>query len=67
MKKFRVFGERSCTYCGHTMLFIDYNSQPMGLCLRCDNTDYCDNETEEDVKKRYGERLRQSKYKFMEM
>lgn len=58
-KRFKVFGQRFCTYCGKDeMYYIDYNGRPLGLC-DCGNVDYCDHDkTEADVKKRYGTRLK---------
>lgn len=67
MKQFKVFGERICTYCGGKMLYINFtNNQPLGLC-DCGNTDWCDNKTEDDVKKQYGSHLRPSRIKILEM
>lgn len=67
MKKFRVFGQRLCTHCGTTrMYYIDFNGRPLGLC-DCDNIDWCDGETEADVKKRYGTRLKPADISFLEM
>lgn len=52
--RYKVFGERFCTYCGGSVVyFIDEDGQPAGVC-KCGNVDYCDNETVEDVKKRFG-------------
>lgn len=59
-----VFGERFCTYCGRNMLYIIDNGQPVGVC-DCGNVDYCDNETVEDVKKRFGDAMKPSKYKYL--
>ena len=57
-KRYKVFGQRFCTYCGKDeMYYIDYNGKPLGLC-DCGNTDWCSGETEADVKKRYGTRLK---------
>lgn len=65
MANYPVFGERFCTYCGGKMFyFTDENNCPVGVC-DCGNTDYCDNETVEDVKKRFGDCLKPSKYKFV--
>ena len=65
MAKYPVFGERFCTYCGGTMYYItDTHNNPIGLCS-CGNTDYCDNKTVADVKKQYGDRMKPSKYKFI--
>ena len=51
--KHEIFGKRLCTYCGtkNMYYFVDGN-KPVGMCLTCDNTDWCDFETVEDVKKR---------------
>ena len=40
----------------------------LGECLTpgCDNIDYCYDETEEDIKKRYGNRLKAPKFKYIE-
>lgn len=56
---YEVFGKRFCTYCGGNNMyyFIDEDKKPIGICIKCDNVDYCDGETVEDVKKRYGARL----------
>jgi hypothetical protein len=48
------------------MYYIDFNGRPLGLC-DCDNIDWCDGETEADVKKRYGKRLQPADIKFLEM
>ena len=59
-----VFGERFCTYCGRNMLYIIDHGRPVGVC-DCGNVDYCDNETVEDVKKRFGDVMKPSKYKYL--
>lgn len=65
MAKYPVFGVRFCTYCGEMMDYIiNENNHPFGFCL-CGNTDYCDNETVEDTKKRFGEKLKIPKYKYI--
>lgn len=67
MKKFRTFGQRFCTYCGTTrMYYIDFNGRPLGLC-DCGNVDWCDGETEEEVKQHYGQRLKPADIEFLEM
>ena len=67
MQKFRVFGQRFCTYCGtNKMYYIHFNGSPLGLC-DCGNVDWCDGETEADVKKRYGARLQSADISFLEM
>lgn len=51
MRKFRTFGQRFCTYCGtNQMYYIDFDGSPLGVC-NCGNVDWCDNETETEVKK----------------
>jgi hypothetical protein len=65
MARYPVFGERFCTYCAGTVIYFTMeNNEPMGVCS-CGNTDYCDNETVADVKKRYGDRMKPSKRKFI--
>lgn len=58
-KRYPVFGRRFCTYCGRTkMYYIRFeDNKPLGLC-DCGNIDWCDNETEADVRKRYGADLK---------
>jgi hypothetical protein len=64
--KFKVFGQRFCTYCGSdAMYYIEDGEQPRGFCCECDNVDWCDNETVEDVKKRYGDRLHEADIDFL--
>lgn len=65
MRKYPIFGERVCTYCGNTMFYItEDDGSPIGVC-DCGNIDYCDNETMEDVQKRFGTRLTPSKLDFL--
>lgn len=67
MQKFRVFGQRFCTYCGtNQMYYIDFNGIPLGIC-NCGNTDWCDGKTETEVKKQYGARLKPADIPFLEM
>ena len=66
-KQFRVFGQRNCTYCGSAeMYYIDFFGNPLGVC-DCGNTDYCDHETETDVKKRFGDRMKAPNISTLEM
>lgn len=67
----RVFGQRFCTFCGkNTMLYYtweeDGKTRVIGDC-ECGNIDYCDGETEADVKRRFGAHLKPSKYKYLEL
>jgi hypothetical protein len=59
MLKVKPFGQRFCTYCGTNEMyyFID-EEEPIGVCLKCNNIDYCDNETVEQVKERFGEHMK---------
>lgn len=67
MRKFRVFGQRFCTYCGtNQMYYINFNGSPLGLC-NCGNIDWCDNKTETEVKKQYGARLKPADISFLVM
>lgn len=67
MQRFKTFGQRFCTYCGTTrMYYINFNGNPLGLC-DCGNVDWCDGETEAEVKKRYGKRLQPADIEFLEM
>ena len=67
MKRFKTFGQRFCTYCGTThMYYINLNGRPLGLC-DCGNVDWCDGETEADVKKRYSTHLKPADVNFLEM
>ena len=50
------FGKRFCTFCGGYVIYYNDNNYIYGEC-ECGNVDYCDNETEEDVKKRFGSRF----------
>ena len=66
--KHEIFGKRLCTYCGtkNMYYFVD-GSQPIGMCLTCNNTDWCDFETVEDVKKRLRNSLEPSDKKFIKI
>ena len=65
--KARVFGVRFCTYCGKKDMFYYMDGdQPIGACS-CGNTDWCDNETEADVKKRFGPYLEKTPIKFINL
>lgn len=55
--KTKIFGTRFCTYCGGEVKYFLYEGKPIGTCS-CGNTDYCDNETKEDVIKRFGSRFK---------
>lgn len=64
----KVFGQRFCTFCGtNEMYYFHMNGKPIGACLRCDNTDWCDNETEADVKKRYGADLKPADIEYIDL
>lgn len=67
--KYKTFGQRFCTHCGQTKMyyFIDHinGGIPAGVCTTCDNIDYCDNETVEDVKKRFGEALKPADVEYV--
>ena len=59
--KAKVFGQRFCTRCGTTqMYYYTIEGQPEGSCQRCGNIDYCDDETEQQVKQRFGNLLRKA-------
>jgi hypothetical protein len=62
--KYPVFGERFCTFCGGSVIYVVDNGQPIGVC-DCGRIDYCDNETVEDVKKRFGDKMKPSKYDYI--
>lgn len=55
----KVFGKRFCTYCGKEEMYYitDDGGRPYGVCS-CGNEDYCDGETVEQVKKRFGAKLK---------
>ena len=65
--KYKTFGQRFCTHCGtyEMYYFEDEDGEPGGMCLRCGNIDWCDNQTIEDVKQHYGEKLLSPKKKFI--
>lgn len=72
--KARVFGKRFCTYCGQTNMqyysFIENGeTHVMGECFTkgCNNVDWCDGKTEEDVKRQYGKHLVPSEIKFINL
>lgn len=59
-RKCKVFGQRFCTYCGNNKMyyFEREEGKPIGMCMTCDNDDYCDRETVEQVKARFGSGLK---------
>lgn len=67
MQRFKTFGQRFCTYCGtNQMYYIHFKGRPLGTC-ECGNMDWCEGETEAEVKKRYGKRLFPANIEFLEV
>lgn len=64
----KVFGQRFCTYCGRNKMyyFIDGDGHPFGSCS-CGNEDYCDHETVEQVKQRFGAKLKPADIDTLEL
>lgn len=74
MVKARVFGKRFCTYCGKTNMYYytweeEGKTRVFGECFTrgCENVDYCDNQTEEDIKKWFGDKLKPSSVQFVNL
>ena len=67
IKKVYTFGKRLCTYCGTEKVhYYVIDGHPEGMCLECGRMSYCSrNETVEDVKKRFGEKLKPADYDYL--